>query len=254
MTSAKSRLTTQKLLSLAEKKLISFRQKAMSRTCRKYSSPAELGMAVMKSLMAEARVRPRTGWVRADQARSEDDAQRERKLGDDLKAAQERVKELERAIRDRALLFEEIPIESLAQEDDPVNISITFSEENKKIVNEIITLTYNEIFRIIGPTLYGYIMRNRNGYGHEESYPFQHNLEEHIRSKIVGRVQGRKINIERSQIDAIVIQFKELGLLMFQEKNEDGDKFRGVTLTELGERKLTLLSARRRKGAEPTLS
>src|ERR1700730_11950106 len=44
------------------KRLEAFHQKAMSRTCRKYSTPAELGMAVMKSLMAESRIRPRTGW------------------------------------------------------------------------------------------------------------------------------------------------------------------------------------------------
>jgi hypothetical protein len=38
------------------KKLDAFRQKVMSRTCRKYTAAPELGMAMMKSLMAEARV------------------------------------------------------------------------------------------------------------------------------------------------------------------------------------------------------
>src|SRR5262245_41813641 len=33
------------------KKLEEFRQKVLSRTCRRYSSPSELGMAVLKSLM-----------------------------------------------------------------------------------------------------------------------------------------------------------------------------------------------------------
>src|SRR3984893_17751099 len=42
------------------KKLETFRQKVMSRTCCKYSTASELGMAVMKSLMSEARIRPRT--------------------------------------------------------------------------------------------------------------------------------------------------------------------------------------------------
>src|ERR1700733_4924338 len=51
-------------------KLEVFRLKVMMRTCRKYTSPPELGMAVMKSLMSEARIRPRVGWVKADQARS----------------------------------------------------------------------------------------------------------------------------------------------------------------------------------------
>ena len=38
--------------------LDAFRDKVMSRTCRKFRDPLELGMAVMKSLMHEARVRP----------------------------------------------------------------------------------------------------------------------------------------------------------------------------------------------------
>src|SRR5438445_13577911 len=65
-------------------KLEAFRQKVMSRTCRKYSTAPELGIAVMKSLMAEARIRPRTGWVRADPARSDADVQRERKLSEEI--------------------------------------------------------------------------------------------------------------------------------------------------------------------------
>jgi hypothetical protein len=49
-----------------------------------------------------------------------------------------------------------------------------------------------------------------------------------------------------SQIDSIILQFKELGLMQFAEKKEqDGRKFRGVTLTELGERHLSLLNMRR---------
>ena len=64
--------------------------------------------------------------------------------------------------------------------------------------------------------------------------------------------------MESSQVDTCILQFKELGLLRFAEnKEEDGTVFRGVTLTELGERRLMLLSTRRRKvntldGATPS--
>lgn len=91
------------------KKLEAFRQKVMSRTCRKYSAASELGMAVMKSLMAEARIHPRTGWVRADQARSDADVQRERKLIEELEEAEKQIEELEREIRDRTVLGDEVP-------------------------------------------------------------------------------------------------------------------------------------------------
>jgi len=229
------------------KQLDAFRQKVMSRTCRKYSTPTELGMAVMKSLMAEARVRPRTGWVRADQARSEEDLVRERKLSDELEAARNLVGELKRELRDRAILGDEVPEDMLAQGDDPCELTITFQSQDKKLVCENIVLTWDEVFKVIGPTIYGYIVRKGTGYNDAGTYPFQDSLEAHIRSKIVDRVQGRKIGMEGSQLDACILQFKELGLLTFAEKKEaDGSLFRGVTLTERGERHLTLLSTRRR--------
>jgi hypothetical protein len=200
------------------KKLEAFRSKVMSRTCRKYLTAPELGMAVLKSLMAEARIRPRVGWVRADQARSEEDVQRERKIIEELEAASERIEELEREIRDRVILGDEIPQELLAQGDDICALTVTFLDEGKKHVKEDIRLTWDELFKVIGPTIYGYILRKRTGYGENQSYPFQDNLEEHIRAKIIHRVQNRKIKIETSQLDACILQFKELGLLICGEQ------------------------------------
>src|SRR5262249_46624363 len=161
----------------------------MSRSCRKYSTASELGMAVMKSLMAEARIRPRTGWVRADQARSDVDVQRERHLMEELKEAKALVEELEREIRDRAVLGDEVPKELLAQGDDICELTITFLDQNKKHVSENIKLTWDDVFRVIGPTMYGYILRKRTGYGESPTFPFQDNLEEHIRPKVIDRVQ-----------------------------------------------------------------
>lgn len=226
-------------------KLEAFRQKVMSRTCRKYSAAPELGMAVMKSLMAEARIRPRTGWVRADQARSGEDIQRERELLDKLKEAEEIIEELEREIRDRAVLTGELSKDKLAQGGELLDLTVTFSNKNKKGISENVKLTWDEVFKVIGPSIYGYILRKTGGYGQKPTYPFQDNLEEHIRAKIIDRVQNRRINIQSSQIDSCILQFKELGLLMFAEnKREDGGVFRGVTLTEQGERHLTRLSVK----------
>jgi hypothetical protein len=199
------------------KKLEAFRQKVMSRTCRKYCTAPELGMAVLKSLMAEARIRPRIGWVRADQARSDADVQRERKLVEELEQAEQLIEKLDREIRDRAILGDEVPQELLAQGDDVCQLTVTFLDQNKMHVREHIDLTWDEIFKVIGPTMYGYILRKRNGYGQSGTFPFQDNLEEHIRARIIDRVQGRKIKIEPSQIDGCILQFKELGLVMFAE-------------------------------------
>jgi hypothetical protein len=232
----------------SRKKLEAFCQKVMCRTCRKYSTAAELGMAVMKSLMTEARVRPRTGWVRADQARSEADVQREHKLVEELERTKERIEELEREIRDRVTLTDEVPQDLLAQGDDIYEITITYLDKTKKPVTEEVKFTWDEVFKVIGPPMYGYVLRrHKSGYNENPKYLFEENLEEHIRAKIIDRVQSRKIKVESSQVDTCILQFKELGLLRFAEnKEEDGTVFRGVTLTELGERRLTLLSTRRR--------
>jgi hypothetical protein len=228
-------------------KLEAFRQKVMSRTCRKYSAAPELGMAVLKSLMAEARVRPRTGWVRADLARSDADVQRERKLSEELEEAKQLIQVLDREIRDRAILEDELPRDLLAQENDICELTVTLLDTNRRHVREEVGLTWNEIFKVIGPAMYGYILRKRTGYGENGTYSFQDNLEEHIRAKLIDRAEKRKIKIESSQIDNCLFQFKELGLLMFAENTaEDGKIFRGVTLTEQGERRLTRLSVRRR--------
>jgi hypothetical protein len=190
--------------------------------------------------------------VRADQARSDDDIQRERKLTEDLSEATEQIELLARELRDRAVLANEIPPELLAQGADIVDLTVTFSDEKKRITREVVKITWDDLFRVIGPSMYGYILRKREGYGQKHTYTFQDNLEEHIRIEIIDRVQNRKIKMEESQIDSCILQFKELGLLCFAENHDDGKVFRGVTLTPEGERKLTRLSIKSRSKTETT--
>jgi hypothetical protein len=151
-------------------RLDAFRSKVMSRTCRKFSDPLELGMAVMKSLMHEARVRPRIGWVRADQARTEEDRLRERELEESLFKAEKKIKKLERQVRDGRLLAEEIPNEKLCQGSDRFEFNVFFRDGEKQYVGESVILTWDEIFSSIAPSMYGYIVRKAIN---EKRYPFQ---------------------------------------------------------------------------------
>jgi hypothetical protein len=234
----------------SQRKFRAFKQKVMSRTCRKYTNPQELGMAVLKSLVSAARIHPRTGWVRADQARSHEDEQRERTLREELEEASKLIEELGRELRDRAVLGMEIPKECLAQGDDEYEFLVTYRNNENKEVPENVPMTWNDIFRTIGVDLYGYIKRKSKNWNTTNQYDFHELLVEKIRHKILDKVQKRKIQLDSSQIDQCVIQLKELGLLRFAEKEEeDGKSFRGITLTEYGERQLTLLSTQRRKTA-----
>ena len=225
-------------------KLEEFRKKVLTRTCRHFSEPKDLGMAVLKSLMQEARIRPRVGWIRADQARSADDINREIELKQDLEDAIERVEELERELRDRETLKDEIPTEDLARGEDMFDFEVLYSSHDKKVVSEVVSLTWNEILMAIGPSLYGYIQRRPRP---DSSYSFEASIQHKIRSKIVDRVGTRKITIDPGKVDACVFHLKELGFVRFAEnKGEDGDVFRGVTLTEQGEREMSHLMVSKR--------
>jgi hypothetical protein len=232
------------------RKLDAFRQKVQSRTCRMFKTAHELGMAVLKSIVSEARVTPRMGWVRADLARTEQDEQRERKLRELLDELADHNEKLVRELRDRAILHTEIPRERLAQGDDLFEFSITFKDNQKNEVLERVSLTWNDIFRAVGVNLFGFIQRKSRSYDGKFTYDFQGALEDKIRLKVFDRVQNRKINLSSTQVDECIIQFKELGFVMFDEKVEkNGEVFRGVTLTEQGERELSLLSTRRKEAA-----
>lgn len=226
--------------------LEAFRAKVMTRICKKFAEPSELGMFVLKSLMHETRVRPRLGWIRGDQAMTEEERQRELKLVDELEEArklvkrlQAEVKSLRRQLRDRSILVDKIPREKLAQGDDEFGFTVIFQDANKEYVSEIVMTSWNEIFSVIGPSMYGYLLRRG---GNENRYKFEDDLELLIRSKIIAKVQKRKIEIQRGQVDTCIIHLKELGLIEFSEKDEgDGQVFRGLTLTESGEEYLTTL-------------
>lgn len=238
---------------LNRQKLEKFRAKVMARMCRLYDEPSELGMLIMKSLMNETRTNPRVGWVRADQARGKEDIEREQSLVDDVKKQERLIKKLERQLRDRILPVEEASADQLAQGEDVYCITTYFKDAHQKLTTVDVPLTWDEIFSVIGPTMYGYIMRRAPPNYNQlvGQYSFEGSLIEYVRSKIMDKCGGRRINILPHQIDTILIQFKQLGLMAYNEKTEeeDGKDFRGYALTVAGEEYLTKLKVRIREAA-----
>jgi len=195
----------------------------------------------MKSLMHEMRVRPRLGWVRADQARSKEDLEREIELQEELRQAQGHIEELERVARDRIITGDEIPRTQLAQGSDIFEFTVSYKDNSKQYVIERVPMQWDEIFTIIGPSMYGYIIWKHYDYRGRGEYKFNPNLVAAIRTKILDRCQGRQIELNDADIDTCVMQFKELGYIEYEEKtNDEGKNIRGITLTEEGERQLTI--------------
>jgi hypothetical protein len=228
---------------LKREKLDGFRAKVLSRICRQYDEPADLGMLVMKSLMNETRTNPKVGWVRADQARNQDDLDREQSLLNDLKQKERSIKRLERELRDRTVKINGILPEQLAQGSDTYAISATFQNQSKKMVSVDVPMTWDEILSVIGPTMYGYIVRRGPATYNKfvGQYSFEAHLVEYVRIKLLDHCANRQISIPPHQIDTILIQLKQLGLLAMFEKtvDDDGESFRGYSLTEAGEERLT---------------
>ena len=227
-------------------KLAAFRQKVTSKTCRMFDEPVELGMMVMKSLMNEMRTNPRIGWVRANQARSKEDLEREQGLVEEIAAKGKLLKQLERKIRDQALPLEGLSRDDMAQGKDAYPLIVNFQNQDKKPISVEVNLTWDEVFSVIAPNMYGYILRRAPAYNDVVgSYTFEGSLIEYVRSKIIDKCGNRKLNILPHQIDDFLIQFRQLGLMAMDETEDDGGKkFRGYTLTPAGEEHLTRLRVR----------
>jgi hypothetical protein len=192
--------------------------------------------------MSEIRINPRKGWVRADQARSDEDVKRETDLQKALATAEKQIRALERKVRDRRISLKDVPSNSLASGKDLFYFKVTYKDKNQQVIAETVSASWDEIFTAIGPSMYGYLIRKLSSYNNDVAiYSFERNIEDMIREKIVDRVQGRAIKIQTGQMDRCVIHLKQLGLVMFEQKEaKDGTVFRGLTLTEYGEQYLTL--------------
>ncbi len=218
-----------------------FREKVLSKTCQLFDDPKDLGLKVMSSLMTETRINPQIGWIRADQGRSSEDIAEERELRRVVKEQADRVVELERRIRDAVVMIPEIE-RDYAHGNQATHLSVRFAGSDKKQVLERVEVTWDEIFSAIGPSMFGYIIRRPSSNNTYALYPFDSNLCELVRRKIFDQVGQRTIYLFPHEIDKIMIQFKQLGYLEMAEDEVGGNQFRGFTLTELGEHRLTVLS------------
>jgi hypothetical protein len=131
--------------------------------------------------------------------------------------------------------------ELLAQGDDVVELTCFFTGKDKKRKSQKLKFSWDEVFKAIGPSMFGYL-QGKNEYSGE--YGFAQNLGEAIRTRIVDDVENRKIDLPTSEVETIILQFKQLGYIILATNDKE---FRGWTLTPKGEAQLTRLKTVRRK-------
>ncbi len=229
-------------------RLESFRKKIQTKHCRMWDSPEELGLVVSKSILYVTKMQARTGWVRADLAKSVEDYEKineiRNRLGSiekDNEMLRSEKADLEEIIRNSVLPETELAPELLAQGEDEFEITCFFTGKDKKRKNRKLKFSWDKIFQAIGPSMFGYL-KAKNQYNN--TYDFEANLEELIRTDIVDDAESRKIEIPSAEIETIILQFKQLGYIMLQTNDKD---FTGWTLTPKGESQLTRLKTIRKK-------
>lgn len=228
-------------------RLESFRKKIQTKHCRYWDSPEELGLVVSKSLIYITGTMPRIGWVRSDLAKSVEEYERINEIRDKLEESEKEnqslskeIEDLKRIIRNSVLPEEALSPDLLAQGDDEFEITCFYTGKNKSRKTARIKFCWKDLFKAIGPRMFGFLV-GRNQYTHK--YDFEEDVESLVRAQIIDDAQNRKIDITSSDIETMILQFKQLGYIIL-ETNES--KYTGWTLTEKGEAELTRLKTQRR--------
>lgn len=224
-------------------RLKAFHAKIKARHIRTWSSVEELGLQASKAIIYATKSQPRVGWVRVDQARSDADLERISQLTDDLKAAKKRSgdlkkhnADLEEFIRKSVLPHPDLAPALLAQGDDSARFVGRYKKDGIAI-EQPIEISWDECFAAIAPKMYGVV--------HHGDYRGVFEFEAPLKAQLRRRVQlegTATVSYDRSEIDRIIFQFKQLGLIHLVKAGSRT----GWTLTPAGEAHITgLLTTRR---------
>ena len=225
-------------------KLEEFRHLVRSKLCKEWSSPAELGAVVSRSLTQLIKRNPRTGWVRSDQIASTE--------------ANEEILRLRQLIdkKDEKLLrlnAEKIAsIDALAQGTDQVELNFTvtltdnslpYLERHQRYTSAKI-FTWDEVYRSFAPHLLSpsKISAIKSGINRLIK---EHELESTLEDNPGLNVGA--IGVSDSSLQMVTLQFTAMGFIDFSNiENKEGKIFKVASLTAQGRTYLINASAVKR--------
>jgi Domain of unknown function (DUF4062) len=228
-------------------KLKTFRALVEKKLCKHWSSPAELGSVVSRSLIQLIKAEPGIGWVRANELADRDATM-------ELLVLRRRVEELQSEL-DRVRVSAPKGSEDLAQGDEEHSISFTFAAKDNTFRSFTWTgyldTTWNEIFCRIAPLMI-----------HEADEPaLKRALNEFIEERSeesteAARKKGhsgfRFFSVKDEDFQTIKVQLRALGLVVKNEKPRSvKDSGTYWTLTPYGDAVMTQLLAIRRDDVAP---
>jgi Domain of unknown function (DUF4062) len=219
------------------KRLDDFRETTKQKMVKYWSSAAELGSVVSRSIVVMMKNSPRVGWIRASEVPDHDVLQENVELN-------AKIRELERKLA--GFIDEQAAnLTELAQGSDFVKLDVTlvpFNPYSGSRQHRPITTTWDEIFAVIAPALIveagedgckSIIERGIfraidkvSGYDEENQFPF------------------KELEIASDQIARVMFQFRALGLVEISTRKR-AIHLRGAywTTTSLGEKRAVQLTA-----------
>jgi hypothetical protein len=227
-----------------QRRLSEFRSLVQTRLCKDWTSAADLGAVVSRSLTQLIKRFPRPGWVRASHLASAEAAEeivRLRQLNDQL------AEELRRVSVTRPA-----GSESLAQGDDQVELTFTVTltergvgyqrQYHRQVMSEV--LTWKELLTTFGPYLLS----------ESKLSNVKSALNRVLRDRVLEDVTSKypeyeftSTTIQESSLQLVIVQFAALGYLSISTSRDDtGKEFRTAVLTPLGRAELMAASAVKR--------
>lgn len=228
----------------ARKKLEQFRTLVKSKLCKEWSSPAELGAVVSRSLTQLIKRNPRTGWVRSDRLATSEANEEILRLRQIIDKKDEQISKL--------TLAKAASTESLAHGDDQVELKFTvtltdptlpYAERHKKYTSEQV-FTWDDVYKSFAPHLMipSKLSAIKSG--------ITRLIKERESAEILENNPGQNIGaiaIPDSIVQMVIIQFTAIGFIeVSNAEDKDLKLFKQANLTASGLQYLINASAAKR--------
>ncbi len=204
----------------AQEKLEAFRAKVQKRMCKFWRTPEELGGVVSRSLVQTMKTYPAEGWVRARNATSPEQ----------LNALRFQIDELNRQL-EASRITPPSNTEGLAKGNEVFELRYIFDRILK--ITGSLTLTWDEFFSILGPSMFDEESEHRLRYLIQKSIADDREFE-----------NATAVVLREEDFQTIKIQLLALGLIQKSiRKRGTSDRNTYWCLTAYGEHYITVLRA-----------
>ncbi len=230
-----------------KEKLESFRVLAQQKMCKYWTTPADLGSAVSRSLVKLIKTNPAIGWVKADLLPEKSATEEILRLRQQIENLQDQLAESQQTSTSGT--------EHLAQGDDVLEIRYSFGTFKTTTWNPdatykaSFTTTWNSVFSAISPLLIDEasddtLKKGLNSFVESEQFS-------HLRlNKKLDGYAIKKFELEADVFDTIKVQFLALRLIAKSAKRKTrsvNDKSAYWMLTPAGEAAMMALRAIKKK-------